>query len=53
MREQKIVVKHIDIELMIMDPLTKGLRPICFHKHGMNMGVLALLMFLVNGSITY
>ncbi len=34
-----IEIKHIDTKLMLVDPLTKGFRPIVFKGHVTNMGV--------------
>ena len=35
-----IVIEHIRIEFMLADPLTKGLKPIVFKEHVVNMGVI-------------
>ncbi|XP_060195238.1 secreted RxLR effector protein 161-like [Lycium barbarum] len=34
-----IVIEHISTDLMLADPLTKGLRPVVFKQHVDNMGV--------------
>ncbi len=34
------MIKHINTELILADPLTKGLRPIVFKGHVSNMGVM-------------
>ena len=35
-----IVIEHIRTESMLADPLTKGLKPITFKEHVVNMGVI-------------
>ncbi|WKA13030.1 hypothetical protein VitviT2T_030364 [Vitis vinifera] len=35
-----IVIEHIRTEFMLADPLTKGLKPITFKEHVVNMGVI-------------
>ena len=35
-----IVIEHIRTESMLADPLTKGLKPIAFKEHVVNMGVI-------------
>ena len=35
-----IVIEHIRTEFMRVDPLTKGLKPIMFKEHVVNMGVI-------------
>ena len=35
-----IVIEHIRTEFMLDDPLTKGLKPIAFKEHVVNMGVI-------------
>ena len=35
-----IVIEHIRIEFMLANPLTKGLKPIVFKEHVVNMGVI-------------
>ena len=42
-----IVVEHIDIVSMIVDPLTTGLRPIVFSKHVQSMGIIGSFNELV------
>ena len=34
------VIEHIRTEFMLVDPLTKGLKPIAFKEHVVNMGVI-------------
>ena len=36
-----IEVVHITIDRMLADPLTKGLRPVDFNKHVLQMGLAA------------
>jgi len=38
-KEKKVVIEHISTELMIADPLTKGMPPFKFKDHVMNMGL--------------
>lgn len=38
-KEKKVVIEHISTELMIVDPLTKGMPPFKFKDHVMNMGL--------------
>ena len=38
-REIKVVIEHISIELMIADPLTKGMSPKYFKDHVVQMGL--------------
>ena len=40
MKKGDIVIKHIRIEFMLADLLTKGLKPIAFKEHVVNMGVI-------------
>nr|CAN61535.1 hypothetical protein VITISV_030616 [Vitis vinifera] len=42
-KEKKVVIEHISIELMIADPLTKGMPPLKFKDHVMNMGLSSLM----------
>nr|CAN64690.1 hypothetical protein VITISV_030190 [Vitis vinifera] len=42
-KEKKVVVEHISTELMIADPLTKGMPPLKFKGHVMNMGLSSLM----------
>ena len=35
-----IVIEHIRTESILADPLTKGLKPIAFKEHAVNMGVI-------------
>lgn len=37
-----IVVKHIDINEKLVDPLTKGLKPTTFSRHVESMGILGV-----------
>ena len=41
--KKKVVIEHISIELMIVDPLTKSMPPLKFKDHVVNM-VLSSLM---------
>ena len=38
-KEKKVVIEHVSTELMIADPLTKGMPPFKFKDHVMNMGL--------------
>ena len=38
-KEKKVVIEHVNTELMIADPLTKGMPPFKFKDHVMNMGL--------------
>jgi hypothetical protein len=38
-KEKKVVIEHVSTELMITDPLTKGMPPFKFKEHVMNMGL--------------
>ena len=42
-KEKKVVIKHISTELMIANPLTKGMPPLKFKDHVMNMGLSSLM----------
>ena len=42
-----IVIEHIRIESMLVDPLTKGLKPIAFKEHVVYMGVIESFDYLV------
>ena len=39
-KNENIMVEHIDTTNMLADPLTKGLRPITFQRHVFNMGII-------------
>ncbi|KAL5814335.1 hypothetical protein ACOSQ4_024976 [Xanthoceras sorbifolium] len=38
-KEKKVVIEHVSTELMIADPLTKGMPPFKFKDHVNNMGL--------------
>jgi len=38
-KEKKVVIEHVSTELMIADPLTKGMPPFKFKDHVLNMGL--------------
>ena len=38
-KEKKVINEHVSTELMIADPLTKGMPPFKFKDHVMNMGL--------------
>ena len=38
-KEKKVVIEHISTELMIADPLTKGMPPLKFKDHVAKMGL--------------
>ncbi|RVW91499.1 Retrovirus-related Pol polyprotein from transposon TNT 1-94 [Vitis vinifera] len=42
-KEKKVVIEHISTELMIVDPLTKGMPPLKFKDHVVNMGLSFLI----------
>ena len=42
-KEKKVVVEHISTELMIVDPLTKGMPLLKFKDHVVNMGLSSLM----------
>ena len=42
-KEKKVVIHHISTELMIADPLTKGMPPLKFKDHVVNMGLGSLM----------
>ena len=42
-KEKKVVIEHISIELMIIDPLTKGMPPLRFKDHVVRMGLSSIL----------
>ncbi|RVX04742.1 Retrovirus-related Pol polyprotein from transposon TNT 1-94 [Vitis vinifera] len=44
-KEKKVVIEHISTELMIIDPLTKGMPPLKFKDHVVNMGLIPLCSF--------
>ena len=42
-KEKKVVIEHISTDLMIADPLTKGMPPLKFKDHVVNMGLSSLM----------
>ena len=42
-KEKKVVIEHVSIELMIPDPLTKGMLVRNFREHVTNMGLGSML----------
>ncbi|WJZ97087.1 hypothetical protein VitviT2T_015721 [Vitis vinifera] len=42
-KEKKVVIEHISTELMIADPLTKGMQPLKFKDHVVNMGLSSIM----------
>ena len=40
-----MVIEHVNTELMIADPLTKGMPPFEFKDHVMNMGLGSIMYF--------
>ena len=40
-KDGSIVVKHVDIDSMLVDPMTKGLKPVVFIQHVENMGIVS------------
>jgi len=45
-QKQRMPIEHISTNLMITDPLTKGLPPMTFIEHVENMRTLLLLMII-------
>ena len=45
-KNEDIMVEHIDTTNMLADPLTKGLRPITFRTHVFNMGIIEFFVVL-------
>ena len=43
-KENKVVIEHVSTELMIADPLTKGMPPKQFKDHVINMGLRSIMM---------
>ena len=48
-QKHRVLIEHINTDLMIVDPLTKGLLPKPFTGHVENMGI----MLLVNDECSY
>ena len=46
-QKQRVSRENISTNLMIVDPLTKGLLPNTFIKHVVNMGLVVIKDFLV------
>jgi len=46
-QKQRVSIENISTNLMIVDPLTKGLLPNTFIKHVVNMGLVVIKDFLV------
>ena len=42
-KEKKVVIEHVNTELMIVDPLTKGMLVRNFREHVTNMGLESVL----------
>nr|CAN75760.1 hypothetical protein VITISV_037421 [Vitis vinifera] len=42
-KEKKVVIEHISTKLMITDPFTKGMPPLKFKDHVVNMGLSSLM----------
>ena len=42
-KEKKVVIEHISTEFMIVDPLTKGMPPLKFKDHVVNMRLSSLM----------
>jgi len=40
-QKHRVLIKHISTDLMIVDPLTKGLPPKTFTGHVVNMGIMS------------
>ena len=45
-KNEGIMVEHIDATNMLVDPLTKGLRPITFRTHVFSMGIVESVVVL-------
>ena len=48
-KENKVVIEHVSTELMIADPLTKGMPPFKFKDHVLNMGLGSIMQFSLYG----
>lgn len=46
-RQQKLVIEHINTKLMIADPLTKGLPPKLYKEHVEHIDLILLQRFYV------
>ena len=44
-QKHKVSIEHINIDLMIADPLTKGLPPKTFTGHVVNMDIMLLVNY--------
>ena len=42
-KENKVVIEHVRTELMITDPLTKGMPPMKYKDHVANMGIVPII----------
>ena len=42
-KQKKVVIEHVSTELMIVDPLTKGMPPKKFRDHVINMGLESMM----------
>ena len=42
-KEKQVIIEHISTELMIVDPLTKGMSPMKFKDHVDRMGIVSSL----------
>ena len=46
-KEKNMVIEHFSTELMIVDPLTKGMPPLRFKDHVVRMGLGSIMWFLL------
>ena len=42
-KENKVVIEHVHTELMIADPLTKGMPPMKYKDHVASMGIVPIM----------
>ncbi|RVW47534.1 hypothetical protein CK203_073701 [Vitis vinifera] len=49
-KEKKMVIEHISTELMIADLLTKGMPPLKFKDHVVNMGLSSLMTIVLKSA---
>ena len=42
-KEKKVIIEHVSIKLMIVDPLTKGMPPKTFKNNVVQMGLISMM----------
>ncbi|KAL6345280.1 hypothetical protein AAG906_015763 [Vitis piasezkii] len=52
-KEKKVVIEHISTELMIVDPLTKGMPLLKFKDHVVNMGLSSLIGRMLSATCSH